>query len=167
LNSTWKPKSRNVDGRIKPEVRKVMPADELYDRHHQVVRMIVLGMKNTEIAESLNITPMSVSQIRTSPLIRMQIRKLHAEADEQTVDVRKEINAYAPKCLEIIQDILEDENVSANVRLSGAFKCLGLGGIVEPKNINVRALHGVVDANTLSMIKERAEILRSGGMLEE
>jgi hypothetical protein len=156
---------RKSDGRRPERLRKYVPAGELFDRHHQVNRLIVQGMTNVQIAREMNMSEQSVCQIRNAPLTRAHVRQLHEEADKAAIDVRRQINEMAPKCLEIIDQIITNDEVSASLRMQGAFKCLGIAGYVEPKNVNVKAIHGMVDTKTLDMIKERAESLKQAGSL--
>lgn len=77
----------------------------LWSRHHEMIRMRLLGASNGEIAEQLNVTPQNVSDVLCSPLAIQQITMLERVRDSQVVDVARAIREDAPKSLRLLQEI--------------------------------------------------------------
>jgi predicted transcriptional regulator len=136
---------------------------EMWDRHHEVARLISLGYKNTEIAEKLGCTPQSVSMIRNSPVVGEQVGILQGVRDKETVDINKRIRSLVPKCLDVVEECLEDEKVPVSVKAMNAFKLMAVAGHTPPKNHFVQSTH-TLRVEDIEAIKERAlQIARQEG----
>jgi hypothetical protein len=68
---------------------------KLRPRHHEILRLLFLGMNHKEVAERLGITPVTVGIVMNSPLARYELEKLKAEADKNVVNVSKRAEAVA------------------------------------------------------------------------
>jgi len=136
--------------------RKELPVLGMWEQHHAVARLLYLGHTNIEIAAMVGMTPTNISSIRNSPIIQNHIKEMIEEGDKELIDVRKRINEMAPRCVEVLEEMIDSgEGVSARTRADAAFKMLGLGGIVPPKNVNVKSLS--VKTDLIDLIKQRAE----------
>ena len=69
---------RNLSG------RKYQPK-QLNEKHHEILRLAMLGYSNVEIAQRLSCTPATVSIVRNSGLGRHQASLLKAEADHSVL----------------------------------------------------------------------------------
>lgn len=139
---------------------------DIWDVHHNVKRRIFLGQKNIEIARVLGITKEQVSSIRRSPVIQDELKKLQLEADKNVVDVKEAVKLLAPKALRVVEQILDDENVPANVKLAAAKDTLDRGGHAAPQQ--VQHLHGHFTADDILEMKNRAKQLGvSNGLVVE
>lgn len=121
---------RNLSG------RKYQPK-QLNEKHHEILRLAMLGYSNVEIAERLSCTPATVSIVRNSGLGRQQASLLKAEADHSALETAKRIRELAPDAIEAIQQIMMNEELPANVRLSAAKDVLDRAGYAAPKQVNV------------------------------
>lgn len=129
---------------------------ELWDKHREIARQLVLGGTNVSIAETLNITPQTVSNVRNSPLGQAELQRLHAGRDDEVVNIAKRIDEFAPIALELLEDIMTGRQPGASVALrakvaSGHLARAGYGEVHK-----VHALHGYVTKNDLEEIKARA-----------
>lgn len=91
--------------------KKGWQVSEMWDRHHEIARLLVLGWPNTEIAAELNITPQQVSSVRNSPVVQDKMAIMHATRDVATIEVKEEINALAPIAVQRLREALEDGSV--------------------------------------------------------
>ena len=121
---------RNLNG------RKYQPK-QLNEKHHEILRLAMLGYSNVEIAERLSCTPATVSVVRNSGLGRQQASLLKAEAYHSAFETAKRIRELAPDAIEAIQQIMMNEELPANVRLSAAKDVLDRAGYAAPKQVNV------------------------------
>ena len=139
---------------------------DMWDVHHQVKRRIFLGQKNVEIARMLGITKEQVSSIRRSPVVQDELKKMQAAADKDAVDVKTVVKELAPKALRVMEQILDDDNVPANVKFSCAKDTLDRGGHAAPQQIN--HIHGHFTAEDIIEMKNRAKLLgANSGVVEE
>ena len=98
------PKSRyndpnRPDLRKAPNGRKGHQIAKMWDNHHEIARLLVLGLNNAEIAERMGCTPQTVSNVRNSPVVQDKLAILHAVRDVATGDLASEIAEMAPMAL--------------------------------------------------------------------
>lgn len=121
---------RNLSG------RRYQPK-QLNEKHHEILRLAMLGYSNVDIAERLSCTPATVSIVRNSGLGKQHASLLRAEADYSALETAKRIRELAPDAIEAIQQIMMDDEMPANVRLSAAKDILDRAGYGAPKQVNV------------------------------
>lgn len=126
----------SYDRRRATSGRKYQPK-QLNEKHHEILRLAMLGYSNVEIATRLACTPATVSIVRNSGLGRQQSSLLKAEADHSALETAKRIRELAPDAIDAIQQIMLNEEMPANVRLSAAKDVLDRAGYAAPKQVNV------------------------------
>lgn len=140
--------------------RKTFEVSEMWELHHEIVRRLVLGQKNSEIAKALNVTPVMVSYTRNSKVVRKQLDLMNAARDAETIDVSRRIRENGPAALELLEDIIEDHGETHGIALAArtAESMLDRGGYEAPKRIE-----GVVAHFTGEEIEElKKQALESG-----
>jgi hypothetical protein len=162
----WNPD--RVSGRKKaPEMRKSFQLAELHEKHHEIARRIVVGHKPKEIAKDLGLNYHTVISIKNSPIVQEQIKLLSGARDSDTLDVAKQIRNLAPKCVEVLENILEDEETTQSLKMKASLAILDRAGHSVPKNVNMKSVHAVLSPNDLAVIKERAlEIGLDSGVVD-
>jgi len=144
--------------------RKSWQVTELWEVHREISRRIVLGQKNTIIAEALNCTPEMVSTVRNSPTVKTHTEIMSAAADADTVDVAKRILEMAPAALDVLEDILADQyKASQALKFKVAESILDRSG--HSKIQKTQNLHAHLTGEQLQAIKARAiEKAREAGI---
>lgn len=146
---------RNLSG------RRYQPK-QLNERHHEILRLAMLGYSNTEIAARLSCTPATVSIVRNSGLGRQQTSLLRAEADHSALETAKRIRELAPDALEAVREIMMNEDMPANVRLSAAKDVLDRAGFAATKQVKVSSTNVHLTGDDLDSLKtialERAQM---------
>ena len=129
---------------------------ELWDKHREIARQLVLGGTNVSIAETLNITPQTVSNVRNSPIGQAELQRLHGARDEETVNIAKRIEEFAPVALELLEDIMTGRQPGSSVALRAkvASSHLARAGYGEVHKAHVVSQH--VTRDDIERIKERA-----------
>ena len=126
----------------------------LWDLHHQIVRRIFLGQKNTEIAKALNCTKEHVSTVRNSDIVKTELAKMHQTATNNAVDIAKQISEQAPKALKVLEKLMNDETVNPATRARIAMDQLDRSGNAAPKQTNI--LHAHLTSADIQELKKRA-----------
>jgi DNA-binding CsgD family transcriptional regulator len=133
----------------------------LQEAHLEMIRMMVLGYKNKEIAERLNVTPQNVSDVRNSPLAIARIRVLQAVRDHHTVDVSRALRDDAPRSLKVLQEIRDGKlETEAGMQASLALKAtvaknlLEMGGFGKVQQVKGE-FTATVGVEMLQRIKDR------------
>lgn len=151
------------DGRRVPahEKKNSFTLKNIQDIHHQIKRMLFLGMSNVQIANKLNVTPVMVTQIKNSPVIQQQLKLMHAAADKETLDLQAQIAEIAPKALENIKDVVEfgelrGEAVKANTIIKESNNLLDRHMGKATQTIKGVHAHAHFTADDLKQLKEDA-----------
>ena len=138
---------------------------EMWSNHHEIARLIVLGLNNIEIAARMCCTPQTISNVRNSPVVQDKLAILHAVRDVATGDLAHEIAEMAPMALKRIREVLETGTVhgqtaSAAVIMKEANNLLDreMGKAVQ--RIDSRNVNTTLTSNDLDAIRQRAAELR-------
>jgi hypothetical protein len=134
--------------------RNVVVAKDMNERHHEVARLVVLGYKNTKIAEMLGITKEFVCAVRNAPPVQEQIAILKSARDANTVDIARQIQETLPSCVNYLMETIEDSNISDNVRSRNAFGLLSAGGHGSSSKVSVRGAYAVLTADDIKEIRD-------------
>jgi hypothetical protein len=105
---------------------------ELTPLHKTILALLAVGLKNTEIAEVLNVTPTTVSSVRNHPdgqpiLARMTADHVSAVSN----DVRECITAASMEAFLTVQELMRGAK-NESVRMNSAFDIMDRAGF-KPK----------------------------------
>ena len=143
-----------MDRRFAPNGRKLQ-IQRIWDLHHEIMRLAILGWKPTYIAEHLSITPQTVSNTLGSELCKRQMEVMRGSRDTDTVDVLEEIKRLAPVALKTIETLMENDP-SGRTRLGAAVDILDRAGFAAPKIVEGRFLSAHLTLEDIEDIKKRA-----------
>jgi len=133
----------------------------LHERHHQMLRLALIGHQTSEIAEILGVTPQNVSDVLNSPLAAEQLSVMKVAADTKAIDIARMLQEEAPKCLELLKQIREGKELSGErptlkLRMEAAESLLDRQGTSKIQNIRGLVGHAIVTDEVLQEIKEKA-----------
>lgn len=121
------------------------------ERHHQIVRYATLGYKNTEIAQKLGITPQSVGQVLSSPIVQIKREVICGAKDAKTVKILEDITDILPDAVKLLKNVVNEGELFEGEEYSSADRALqvkaskdllGIGGyspVKRSENRNVTA----------------------------
>ena len=125
-------------------------------RHHEIVRLALLGRDHQSIAEELGITAVCVSYTLNSRIVQDKLALLRAQKDAVSVDVAAAIRDLAPRCVDVLNDIMQDRGVNPGVRVSAAKDLLDRAGYAAPKVVKTENLNATLTYADIEAIKQRA-----------
>ena len=128
----------------------------LWDVHHEILRLAVLGWKPVNIAKELSITPATVSNCLNGELGRRQLELMRGARDAETIDLAIEIRKNAPVAYKVLMEYLENPNFDPRQRITIAMDQLDRAGFAAPKVIETRGTHLYLTADDIKEIKQRA-----------
>ncbi len=144
-----------IMGRHKlPETHRTYHVEQMWEIHHEIVRLSLIGMKQVDIAKHLGVTPVMVSYTLRSPLVNEQLKNMSAARDLEAVDISGEIRALAPAAVEVLKDLLEDP--LPNIKLKAAQDVLDRAGFAPIRTIKTENVHAHFTADEIMDIKNRA-----------
>jgi hypothetical protein len=161
-------KTDRVNEKRKPvELRKSFQITEMHEIHHEIARLLVLGHKPKDVAEHLKVSYSTVINVKNSPIVIEKMELLRGARDAEVVDVAKQIRELAPKAVEVLTDIIEDDDEATGMKMKASLAILDRAGHGVPKNVNVRGVHAIVSKDDLMAIKQRAvEIGLNAGVID-
>ena len=145
--------------------RRKYNVQELHERHHQMIRLRLLGRTPTEISEILGVTPQNVSDVLSGPLARDQLAVLKVAADCKSVDIAHMLTEEAPECLRLLRRVRDaDESLGQSVplglRVHAAESLLDRHGLNKIQNIRGIIGHAMITDEILEEIKGRVSSAR-------
>jgi transposase len=99
-----------------------MAIKRLNDRHKQIAKLLLRGMKQREAAKQLNLSESHVSRVVHSPVFREHMNRLHDEADAAVFEQKRQ------RYLEIAMSnlsVLENPDSTTCQKLKAAVVILG------------------------------------------
>jgi len=128
---------------------------QLWDVHHEIVRLALLGMKHVEIASTLGINPVTVSYTLRSPIVHRQLEQMRSVRDFGAIDIAKEIAALAPAAVKVLEELLDNE--LPNIKLKAAENILDRAGYAAVQRIKQDIIVSHFTAAEIIDIKARAK----------
>lgn len=158
------------DRRKKPDdEKKSWTLKEIQNKHHQIKRMIFLGLSNKQIAEELGVTPQMVAMVKNSSIIRQQLKMMHAAADKEAIDLQSQIAEIAPIALKNIREVVETgeldgQSVTATARLREGNNILDRHMGKATQTVKGTHSHAHFTAEDIKQLKEEA--MRAEGIID-
>lgn len=75
-------------------------------RHREMIRRIMLGQTNVEIARALEVTPQNVSDVKNSPIVKAKIEHMQNILDAETLDVSTRIQEMSKDAVEVYYELM-------------------------------------------------------------
>ena len=116
--------------------------------HREIIRLHLIGLKNTEIAAQQGVTLAVVSYTLNSPLAKQVLSNNEDEMDVEARTIHQRLEEIAPVSVDIIEDVLLDADTPAILRLKAAESILdraGYGKISRVQGSHVHAHAVTVD----------------------
>jgi len=151
-----------VDKRFNIEGRKYQ-IQKLWDIHHEIVRLLLLGWQPVKIAETLGVTPVMVSYTANSELVKRRLEVMRGARDAEALDLSVEIKRFAPEAFEMLQVIMRTSDSEKN-KIAIAMDAMDRAGYAPPKVIEGRFLHAHFTTEEIEDMKRRAK--ESGQVVE-
>ena len=111
---------------------------KLKAQHRNIIQMSFNGFTNNDIAEKLEMSPGTVSQVLRSPLGEAYMNGLHDRMQENTLDVRKQLISMNKDALAAFTRILDPkQKAPASVQFNTARDILDRNGYKAPDKLNI------------------------------
>jgi len=141
---------------------------ELSERHHEIKRLLFLGLPNKEIAQRLNVSEINVSFVKNSPAMQAELLKLREAADTEVVSIKKRITELAPRAIEVLAELMDKEGESSKDRIKIATDLLDRAGFAPVKETISHTNTTVITGSEILELKERArQAAAENGSIEE
>ena len=153
------------------EERKTHDIKSLWQRSHEIISLALRGLKQTEIADILNIEPQTVSNTLNSELGMQKLSKMREKRDVDAVKVSRRIEILTQKALNVYEDIFDNKDERASVdqqRKSADTVMLELSGHRVPVRVDSRHISTRATLEEIEDFKKRGiKAARDAGMIVE
>lgn len=140
----------------KPGQRKYT-IQHMWERHHQMARLLLLGYGNQEVAELLGCSPQNVSDVRNSPIFLEKLEALRERADEAAISIGARLEKGAHRSLALLEQIRDGEATNdIKLRAQVAQDLLDRAGHGKIQKVEGRHAIAHLDAEALERIKRLA-----------
>ena len=161
---------RDIDHR-RSEERKTYEIKSLWQRSHEIINLAARGFKNSEIAEILNIHPVTVSSTLNSELGKHKLAEVRQERDGDTKKTFEKIRILTEKALNVYHEIFDDEFGQCSMKEKKAAAdtvVLELSGLRQATKIQSHHVSTVLSREEIESFKQRAiDAARESGMIVE
>jgi hypothetical protein len=138
---------------------------EIRPFHREIARRLVVGERPKAIKEALGISDSRFSIITSSPLFKVEVKKLEVQRDAGVIDITKTLKELSPIALEQIERTMY-KTKSDSIRLQAAESILDRAGYskITKSDVNVS---GTINHSSLTkdeirqLIKDRLERMRN------
>jgi len=111
---------------------------ELRTQHRTIIQMAFNGYRNKDIAERMEMSDCTVSQIIRSPLGQAYLKGMQDKAQEATLDVRKKLITLNASALGVLERVMNPaEKAPHSVQLTAAKDVLDRSGYKAPDRLHV------------------------------
>lgn len=155
---------KKFTGRVPCDERKYQ-VQHLWERHHKMLRLTLLGWLPRDIATEVGCTVNTVTNCVNSALGKRILSEMQAVVDERTVDVATKLQEMSIKAAAKLEELLEDEDTPRSLQARIAMDNLDRTGHARQINVKGQFLHGVVTPDMLEQIKRDAYSQATEGSL--
>ena len=161
---------RSLDKRRAEEGERKGPnIKALWQRNHEIVNLAARGFKQSEIAEILNIHPVTVSNTLNSDLGEKKLSEIRLERDDEAKKISEKIRVLTDKALNVYHTIFDDDSGEANLKDKKAVAdtvMLELSGLRAPTRIQSQTVNTTLTLEELEEFKKRGiQAARESGMI--
>ena len=138
---------------------------KLWQLHHEIINLHVLGVRHGTIAAILGVTPQTVSNCVNSQVSQEKIQELREIRDGQTKDRLIQIKLLTDQALKTYFELFNDPNCTIDQRIKVADTvALELSGLRVPTKI--ASVGVVLTGEELADIKKRGfEAMKANGTI--
>ena len=151
-------------GRV-PSNGKKYQIQHLWEKHHKMLRLTLLGWQLQDIATELGVTKATVMNCVNSSLGQKVLQEMQAVVDNKTIDVATKLQEMSFKAAEKLEELLDSENTPASLQARIAMDNLDRTGHARQINVKGNFLHGIITSDILEQIKKDAYSIVDTGEL--
>lgn len=139
-----------------PSEERGRQIQHLWEKHHKMLRLTLLGWQIQDIATELGVTAATVRNCVNSSLGRKVLQEMQAVVDNKTIDVATKLQEMSIKAAQKLEEILEDPDTPKSLQARVAMDNLDRTGHARQINVKGNFLHGIVTPDLLEQIKKDA-----------
>lgn len=131
---------------------------QLWQRSHEIVNLCAKGYKNKEIAQILNISPVTVSNTLNGKLGQHKLSEIRQDRDIEAKKTVEKIRVLTDKALNVYHEIFDNEGGMATVKDQKSVAdtvVLELSGLRVPTKVQSHSVHTTLTKDEIESFKNR------------
>ena len=129
---------------------------KVWDRHHNMKRLAVLGLSYRQIARACGVSEATVANVLSSPVMKQQLSLMQSAADSEALDVNAKLQKMAEKAVDLLDKALSDEEAPLGLRAKIAMDALDRTGHPKHTAISGAIVHAHLTKDDIDKIKNEA-----------
>lgn len=146
--------THETDGRMRDTPKNAVR--NLRALHHEIIRLSLMGFKNSEIADYLKLSMPTISNCLNSEKGRHLLQLLVQKRSESAVELQHRMMENAPVVHDVLLNFILDEDQPRDKRAKEAREYMGLCGFVKPQRIQAQTITTHLTLDEIEQIKARA-----------
>ena len=148
------------------QLNSAKPVTYLWERHKEVARLLISGMRPVDISKKLGYTQAWLSTMMNSPVFKEYVNKLSERKDDGAIDIRKQIEEGAQVGVSELLKILKGEDeyregVSVTQKIKVAQDFLDREGHAKITKVQTHSTVTVLSEDRIEALKSRRAALLS------
>lgn len=142
--------------RVPGEKGPSQPLTYLWERHKEIMRRLVAGDRQVDIARDMSMTQSRMSIICNSPAFKTQLERLSVGADSNALNVQERVTALSSDAMSILEDVLQQgdaDNIPKKLQVEVAKDIMDRAGYGATKKI--ATVSTTLDAGDLEEMRAR------------
>jgi multidrug efflux pump subunit AcrB len=128
----------------------------LWEKHHKMLRLTLIGWDQRDIATELGCTVATVRNCVNSALGKRILQEMQAAVDSKTVDVAAKLQEMSRAAAEKLSELMEDPDTPKSLQARIAMDNLDRTGHARQINVKGNFMHGVLTAEDIERLKRDA-----------
>ena len=148
--------------RVPRRVVPIQPLTYMWERHKEIARLVVTGLRPIDISGKLGIQPCRLSIIMNSPVFKEYLLSLSERRNEVAFDMKKELMEGAENGVKKLNSFLDDEEVPKSLKAKIAMDFLDRTGYGKVTLVKSESTVTHLTEGRLERLKREAKELLSG-----
>jgi len=140
-----------------PSGKRTFTVTELQRSHREILRLAVTGMKGTDIARVLGVSPAMVYYTLDSPVVERRLEEMQSAKDIEAVDIGKRIQEIARDAIEVMGTIIADTTSDMSLRSKVSIDILDRAGFGAVKKQRIEGIHAYLSRQDIEDIKSASK----------
>lgn len=129
---------------------------QIQAEHRRVIRLVMRGFRNGEIAEMTGLTSARIAEIRRLPIVQKQLLALESRLDDAIVETQMGLASLIPDVMQHYRDVLEDDRASPNLKFKVGQDVLDRVGVAKVQKHENKTSNLHLTAADIEEIKKNA-----------
>lgn len=148
----------------RPRDNRQFEITHLWDKHHKMKRLALMGMSYKDIAVECGVARETVTQVMNSALMKRELEVLRTVLDSKAIDVGVKLREMNVQAVKLLADIMENEEAPIVLRAKIAMDNLSRTGFAPQVNIKGTFDHNHFTKEDLEQIKRDAASVRADAL---